>query len=176
MEWSRFDYYCPSDDDRAVLQELGLERDNPPWVAVEAELVAAGIPHGDVRQLSGPAAIRMLIHIRTGSSGGDPQSLGPSEDKGKAASGEAAMRSLSPNEQAVWDSLQGKVLSASEIAEHCGLPSAEQARNCVAGIRDKRGQGVIKNRPGGGYYRVDAAPSPEELSRPRPRRPRVNPR
>ena len=63
-----------------------------------------------------------------------------------------------------------------EIAEHCGFRTADQARNCIAGIRSKRGTGVLVSRRGGGYYRPDAEPSQEELSRPRPRRSRTAPR
>lgn len=73
--WSTFEYYCPSEADQLALQRLGLDPGNPSWAAVEAELVAAGIPDGDVRQLSGPAAIRMLTRLRAPSTGGDPPLL-----------------------------------------------------------------------------------------------------
>ncbi len=139
----------------------GAESEETLLVGIAGELFG----RGQRLQAAHEAVLPMLV---------DAQTPGPEIDAGGASPD--TQRSLSPNEQAVWDCLHHTIRSAEEIAEHCGFRTADQARNCIAGIRSKRGTGVLVSRRGGGYYRPDAEPSQEELSRPRPRRSRTAPR
>jgi hypothetical protein len=77
------------------------------------------------------------------------------------------LKSLSPNQQAIWDALLKRVLGAVALAKHgCGK-SAEQVRNDIADIRLKCGKTAILHRRHWGYYRPDAEPDWTASRKPR---------
>ncbi len=67
---------------------------------------------------------------------------------------------LSPNEGAIWDALNGRAMSATELRAYgCGR-SVEQVTNTIAAIRRKLGTATVQNaRDGRGYWRPDAPPT-----------------
>lgn len=60
MAWTDCEYYCPTEEDKAILRRLELDPDNPSWTAVETRLFAAGFRPSELRELSGPALITSL--------------------------------------------------------------------------------------------------------------------
>ena len=68
-----------------------------------------------------------------------------------------AQAPLSRREQAVWDALEGKQLTAKEVGRVLDIP-ADQVPALVKSIRGKLGEKSIRNAHGSGYWRDDAAP------------------
>jgi DNA-binding CsgD family transcriptional regulator len=64
---------------------------------------------------------------------------------------------LSDRQLEVWDSLEGKCLSAKELSKAQDL-SEENIRKHIQAIRKKRGQNAIENTRSRGYWRLDSPP------------------
>lgn len=74
---------------------------------------------------------------------------------------------LRKGELAVWNALEGRILTGAELAMELGLGTNGEyvVRNRIAGIRKNRGEDVVKSKRGRGYYRPDAPP-PDLMSQP----------
>lgn len=82
--------------------------------------------------------------------------------------------SLSAGEQAVWDALDHCAADAMTLAKNPKIDANEDGvRQFVAGVRRKRGKNAIGTKSGFGYFRSDAPPDWNAMTRKKRRRNRL---
>jgi hypothetical protein len=97
------------------------------------------------------------------------------QSKAKAGVTPNDLKKLTGGQSQVWNYLERKCATASQIAKGLPMPSSEQAvREHVAKIRTALGKNAIMTKSGGGYYRSDA--EPDWTDAPRRRRGPVRPK